>query len=263
MGVWIFSAGAVAAAVAAYLLFGEVLVAAASALFAYGRFWLFVALKKLGWVSVWKFLQPLFLRLAAWELPKRLTFWFLTLLVGARNRRLIQARLAAVKRQGHGWARGEYRRLEARFGRWTKPLVGGALVLISVLISVLLLGVYVIWYSASFFRALLLLGRFGLGYAGSWIKIALFNAVVLSPCRWMQRVLPARQADALRRFNYRIMREVIRRRRTIRGLDRSQLSASEIAMTFWLPLWRGAQALLGHRRDADPGAQPDASARRA
>ncbi len=247
MGPWIFGAGAIAAAVAVWIAFGEVFVAAASVMLAYGRLWLFVALKKLGWVSVWKVLQPLFLRLAAWELPKRLTFWVLTLAIGARNRRLIQSRIDAVKAQGHGWARGHYHRLEARFGRWTKPLVGGALVLISVLLSVFVLGVYVIWYSASFFRTVLFLGRFGLGYAWRWITIGAFNAVVLSPFRWMRHVLPKRQADTLRRFNFRIMREIVRRRRAIRRTGHIQLSPREIVMTFWLPVVRGVQALTGRR----------------
>ncbi|HUF56440.1 MAG TPA: hypothetical protein VMM55_07755 [Thermohalobaculum sp.] len=256
MGPYAFAAAAVTAAVAVWIAFGEVFLTAASVLFAYGKFWLFAALKKLGWASAWKFMQPLFIRLAAWELPKRLTFWFLTLVIGARKRRRIQARLDAVKAQGHGWARGRYDRLEARFGRWTKPLVGGALVLLSVLLSVFVLGAYVIWYSASFFRALLLVGRLALNYAWSYVKIGVFNAAVLSPFRWMRRVLPARQADALRRFNFRVMREVVRRRRTVRGIADSRLSAGQVAMTLWLPLVRGAEALAGQRRK--PGAETQA-----
>lgn len=261
MGIYVFGAGTAAVAVAVWHFYGEVFVAAASVVLAYGRFWLFTLLKKLGWSSVWKFLQPLLVRLAAWELPKRFTFWFLTLVVGARNRRRVQARLDAAKAQGHGWARGHYRALEARFGRWTKPLVGGALVLISVLLSVFVLGIYVVWYSASFFRALLVLGQFALRYAWSYAKIGVFNAAVLSPFRWMRHVLPARQADALRRFNFRVMREVVRRRRTMRGLAGPRLSGSQLAMTFWLPLVRGAEALTGHGRKPGTQARPEPPAR--
>ena len=261
MGVYVFGASAAAAAAVAWIVFGEVFVAAASALFVYAKVWLLTVLKKLGWGSVWKFLQPLFVRLAAWELPKRFAFWFLTLVVGARHRRRLQARLDAAKRHGHGWALGHYASLEARFGRWTKAVVGGALVVLSILLSVFVLGIYVIWYSASFFRALLFLGRFALGYAWSYVKIGVFNAAVLSPFRWMQHVLPARHADALRRFNFRVMREVVRRRRGLRGLMGGRLTAGQVAMTVWLPLVRGAEALTGRGQHPGTGAGPRSPAR--
>lgn len=227
-----FLAGVIAAAGAIWYAFGEVFVAFATLGLNSAKFWLLAAMKKLGWASIWRVLQPLSVRLATWELPKRGLLWTLSLAVGARNRRRLQRRVRASKAWLHAWKDLRYRNLEARFGRYTNALLGGVIVIASILLSVFVLGFYALWYSASFFRALMALGGWALRYALSWVKIGTFNAVVLRPLAWLQAVLPARPARALRRVVLRVARAIIRRRRsTVPRLEFPMVSARQFFST--------------------------------
>ena len=223
-----FVAGAIAATVVVWHQFGEVFVAFATIGLNSAKFSLFALSKKIGWASAWRFLQPLFVRLATWELPKRSGLWLLSLVIGARNRRLLQRRLGESKERLHEWKDLRYRQLESRFGRYTKAILGAVAVAVSVVLSVFVLGFYAFWYSASFFRGLLVLGGWVFRYALRWLKVGLFNAIALGPLRWLQAVLPARYARVIRRLNLRIAREVIRRRRTaLPAFGRSKFSAGD------------------------------------
>ena len=214
MRVFIFLGVGGAISIVLALVFGEVVLSILTGFAAYGKLWASLALKKLGWASLWNFVSPLVVRMATWEIPKRIATWALFTFLGAHNRRFILYHTEKTKRRIINYFKGYYVYLDGRFGWYAKVIVGGILVVLSILLSIFVLSFYIIWFSASFFRALMMLGRFLLNYAWSTIKIMGFNMLAFSPLKYLPRIMPKRYAIAFRRFNIRVARTLIGHGRT-------------------------------------------------